>query len=145
MIRGRHVSLPVGSLSRTVLPSRLIMRALHRLAQILTVHCTISRQGPSSVLSVSHNRRGWPLGHRRRATPYAIHRNQPPAAVACSCLDPNTGAVTSLTVCSSANFDTCASGSGVIVITATMAFTSVDPVFAAAIPQLSATYVTRFQ
>ena len=45
------MSLPVGSLSRTVLPSRLIMRALHRLAQILTVHCTISRQGPSSVLS----------------------------------------------------------------------------------------------
>ena len=38
------------------------------------------------------------------------------------------------------------SGSGVIVsITATMAYTSVDPVFAAAIPQLSATYITRFQ
>ena len=68
------------------------------------------------------------------------------ATVACSCLDPNTGALTSLGVCSSANFDTCASGSGIIVsITATMAYTSVDPVFAAAIPQLSATYVTRFQ
>jgi Flp pilus assembly protein TadG len=68
------------------------------------------------------------------------------AAVACSCLDPNTGAVTSLAGCSSTNFDTCASSSGIIVsITATMAYTSVDPVFAAAIPQLSATYVTRFQ
>ena len=68
------------------------------------------------------------------------------ATVACSCLDPSSGNVTSLTGCSSANFDTCASGSGIIVsITATMAYTSVDPLFAAAIPQLSATYVTRFQ
>ena len=68
------------------------------------------------------------------------------ATVACSCLNPSTGNVTSLAGCSPTNFDTCASGSGVMVsITATMAYTSVDPVFAAAIPQLSATYVTRFQ
>jgi Flp pilus assembly protein TadG len=68
------------------------------------------------------------------------------AAIACSCLDASTGNVTSLAGCSATNFDTCASGSGIIVsITATMAYTSVDPVFAAAIPQLSATYVTRFQ
>ena len=42
------MSLPVGSLNRAVLPSRVIMRALHRMAQILTVHCTISRQEPST-------------------------------------------------------------------------------------------------
>ena len=39
------------ALNRAVLPSRLMMRALHRLTQILTVHCTISRQGLSSALS----------------------------------------------------------------------------------------------
>jgi hypothetical protein len=34
------------------------------------------------------------------------------AAVACSCLDPNTGAVTSLTICSSTDFDTCSQAAG---------------------------------
>ena len=68
------------------------------------------------------------------------------AAVACSCLDPSSGVVTSLAGCSTSNFDTCATGSGIMVsVTATMAYTSVDALFAAAIPQLSATYVTRFQ
>jgi hypothetical protein len=68
------------------------------------------------------------------------------AAVACSCLNPTDGTVTSLDGCTTANFDSCAAGSGLLVsISATMAYTSVDALFAAAIPQLSATYVTRFQ
>lgn len=58
----------------------------------------------------------------------------------------NAGSQIAFAGCIATNFDTCASGSGIIVsITATMSYTSVDPVFATAIPQLSATYVTRFQ
>jgi Flp pilus assembly protein TadG len=68
------------------------------------------------------------------------------AAVACSCLDPSTGNVATLGGCTTANFDTCATGSGLMVsVSATMAYQSVDPLFAGAIPQLSASYVTRFQ
>ncbi|HET7883585.1 MAG TPA: TadE/TadG family type IV pilus assembly protein [Acetobacteraceae bacterium] len=68
------------------------------------------------------------------------------ATVACSCLDPSTGNVTALPGCATANFDTCTSGSGLLIsVTATMAYTSIDTLFASAIPNLSATYVTRFQ
>jgi Flp pilus assembly protein TadG len=68
------------------------------------------------------------------------------AVVACSCLNASSGAVTNLAGCTTANFDTCAAGSGLLIsVTAAMAYTSVDTLFAAAIPQLSASYVTRFQ
>ena len=68
------------------------------------------------------------------------------AAVACSCLNTSTGAVTNLAGCTTTNFDTCASGSGLLVsVTATMAYTALTPLLANAIPNNSATYVTRFQ
>jgi Flp pilus assembly protein TadG len=68
------------------------------------------------------------------------------AAVACSCLNASNGTVTSLPGCTTTNFDTCAAGSGLMVsVTATMAYTSLDTIFASIIPQLSATYVTRIQ
>jgi len=78
---------------------------------------------------------GWPL-----TNPGGV------AAVACSCLDTSTGAVTNLAGCTTTNFDTCASGSGLLVsVTATMAYTALTPLLANAIPNNSATYVTRFQ
>jgi Flp pilus assembly protein TadG len=68
------------------------------------------------------------------------------AAVACSCLDPSSGNVTNLTGCTTTNFDTCASGSGLLVsVTATMAYTALTPLLAQAIPNNTAAYVTRFQ
>lgn len=68
------------------------------------------------------------------------------AAVACSCLDTTTGAVTNLAGCTTTNFDTCASGNGLLVsVTATMAYTALTPLLANALPNNSATYVTRFQ
>ncbi len=68
------------------------------------------------------------------------------AAVACSCLNTSTGDVTNLAGCTTTNFDTCASGSGLLVsVTATMAYTALTPLLANALPNNSATYVTRFQ
>jgi|SRR6185503_16794982 Flp pilus assembly protein TadG len=68
------------------------------------------------------------------------------ATIACSCLNASTGVATVLGSCTTANFDTCAANSGLLIsVTATMAYTSVDTLFAAAIPNLSASYVTRFQ
>jgi Flp pilus assembly protein TadG len=69
------------------------------------------------------------------------------AAVACSCLDPSAGGTAALAGCTPANFDTCTAPSTatVISITATMAYTTLTPLFAAAIPSNTATYVTRFR
>jgi Flp pilus assembly protein TadG len=68
------------------------------------------------------------------------------AAVACSCLNPTAGTTTGLGGCTTANFDTCtAPNDGMVVsITATMAYTTLTPFLATAIPNNSATYVTRF-
>ena len=68
------------------------------------------------------------------------------AAVACSCLNPTAGTTTGLGGCTTANFDTCtAPNNGIVIsITATMAYTTLTPFLAAAIPNNSGTYVTRF-
>jgi hypothetical protein len=69
------------------------------------------------------------------------------AAVACSCLDPGAGGTTALAGCTAANFDTCTAPNTatMISITATMAYTTLTPLFAAALPNNTATYVTRFR
>jgi hypothetical protein len=69
------------------------------------------------------------------------------AAVACSCLNPTDGSVTSLSECNAINFATCTTPiTGIVVsITATIAYNAIDPLFTAAIPNNSATYVTRFR
>jgi Flp pilus assembly protein TadG len=69
------------------------------------------------------------------------------AAVACSCLNPTNGATTALAGCTATNLANCtAPNAGIMVsITATMAYTAIDRLFAAAIPNNSATYVTRVQ
>ena len=68
------------------------------------------------------------------------------AAVACSCLNTTAGTTTGLGGCTTANFDTCTAPNGgmLVSITATMAYTALTPFLAAAIPNNSATYVTRF-
>jgi hypothetical protein len=68
------------------------------------------------------------------------------ATIACSCVNPASGVTSTLTGCTTSQFDTCDAGSGLLVsITATMAYSAIDPMFAAALPQLGATYVIRFQ
>jgi len=69
------------------------------------------------------------------------------AAVACSCLDPGAGGTTALAGCTAADFDTCTAPNTatMISLTATMAYTTLTPLFAAAIPSNTATYVTRFR
>jgi hypothetical protein len=69
------------------------------------------------------------------------------AAVTCSCLDPSAGGTAALAGCTAADFDTCTAPNTatIISITATMAYTTLTPLFAAAIPNNTATYVTRFR
>ena len=68
------------------------------------------------------------------------------AAIACSCVDPGSGTPTPLAGCTTSAFDTCTGGGGLLIsISASKAYTAVDPMFATAISRLSATYVTRFQ
>src|SRR6185312_1069825 len=58
------------------------------------------------------------------------------AAIACSCLDPTRGSVTGLSSCTDGNFASCTTPkSGILIsITASMAYTPINPVFAAIIP-----------
>jgi Flp pilus assembly protein TadG len=69
------------------------------------------------------------------------------AAIACSCLDPAGGGTTALAGCSAADFDTCTAPNTatMIGITATMPYTTLTPLFAGALPNNTATYVTRFR
>lgn len=69
------------------------------------------------------------------------------ADVVCSCLNPNTGTVASLAACTAPNFATCTGQSNAkqVTITAIMNYTALEPWVSAAIPNITATYVTRFQ
>lgn len=68
------------------------------------------------------------------------------AAVSCSCMDPGSGALSAPatgSACTAANLDTCSAKA--ISITASMAYLALTPLFAAAIPNNTASYVVRFQ
>ena len=68
------------------------------------------------------------------------------AAVSCSCMDPGSGALSALPGCLATDLDSCSATSAkAISITATTTYTALTPLFAAAIPDNSATYVVRFQ
>jgi hypothetical protein len=66
-------------------------------------------------------------------------------SVSCSCMDPGSGALTSLPSCLATDLDSCSATSGkAISVTATMAYTALSPLFA--LPNTTAaTYVVRFQ
>jgi hypothetical protein len=71
------------------------------------------------------------------------------AAVSCSCMDPGSGSLSAPpagSACTAANLDSCsANPAKAITITATMTYMALTPLFAAAIPNNTATYVVRFQ
>jgi Flp pilus assembly protein TadG len=69
------------------------------------------------------------------------------ASVACYCLNPTSGATTALASCTDANLGTCTGVNigKMVTVTATMPYTSIGPIFAAAIPNNTAQYVTRVQ